>query len=64
MQPASAGYCRDYTVNELRDIKEKSTQTPQSVVNNRKKVMGNFQELTGGDFSHENVIKVNRKYNI
>lgn len=64
MQPGSAGYCCDYTIDELKEIKEKSAQTPQSVAKNRAKVMGNFAELTGGDFSHENVISVNRKYNI
>ena len=64
MQPGSAGYCCDYTLDELKAIKEKSSQTPESVAKNRAKVMGNFAELTGGDFSHENVIKVNRKYNI
>jgi len=31
---------------------------------NKKEILGNFAKLTGGDFSHENVIKVNRKYNI
>lgn len=64
MQPGSAGYCCDYTVDELKEIKEKSAQTPESVAKNRAKVMGNFADLTGGDFSHENVISVNRKYNI
>ena len=64
MQPGSAGYCCDYTFDELHSVKEKSSQTPESVAQNRAKVMGNFAELTGGDFSHENVIKVNRKYNI
>ncbi len=64
MQPTSAGYCCDYTVDELKSIKEKSTQTPESVAENRVNVMGNFANLTGGDFSHENVISINRKYNI
>ena len=64
MQPCSAGYCCDYTLDELKDIKEKSAQTPESVAQNRSKIMGNFAELTEGDLSHENVIKVNRKYNI
>lgn len=64
MQPTSAGYCCDYTIDELKSIKEKSTQTPESVAENRAKVMGNFADLTGGDFSHENVIRMNRKYNI
>ncbi len=64
MQPNSAGYCCDYTIEELKSIKEKSAQTPESVAENRNKVMGNFAEFTGGDFSHENVIKMNRKYNI
>ncbi|WP_458453999.1 NADPH-dependent F420 reductase [Methanobrevibacter sp.] len=64
MQPTSAGYCCDYTAEELKSIKEKSTQTPESVAENRAKIMGNFADLTGGDFSHENVISMNRKYNI
>ena len=64
MQPCSAGYCCDYTSEELKSIKEKSNQTPESIKKNRAKVMGNFAELTGGDFSHENVIRINRKYNI
>lgn len=64
MQPCSAGYCCDYTSEELKYIKEKSKQTPESVAKNRANVMANFAELTGGDFSHENVIRVNRKYNI
>ena len=63
-QPNSAGYCCDYTCEELKKVKEKSKQTRESVKENRKKVFGSFAELTGGDFSHENVIKVNRKYNI
>ena len=63
-QPNSAGYCCDYTCEELKNTKEKSKQTKESVKENRKKIFGNFAELTGGDFSHENVIKVNRKYNI
>ena len=64
MQPCSAGYCCDYTSEELQSIKEKSKQTPVSIAKNRANVMANFAELTGGDFSHENVIRVNRKYNI
>ena len=62
-QPNSAGYCCDYTCEELKKVKENSKQTKESVKENRKKVFGNFAQLTGGDFSHENVIKVNRKYN-
>ena len=63
-QPNSAGCCCDYTCEELKKVKEKSKQTRESVKENRKKVFGSFAELTGGDFNHENVIKVNRKYNI
>ena len=63
-QPSSAGYCCDYTYEELKKVKTNSKQTKESVKENRKKVFGNFAELTGGDFSHENVIKVNRKYNL
>ena len=49
---------------EQKKIKEKSKQTSESVKENRKKIFGNFAELTGGDYSHENIIKINRKYNI
>lgn len=62
-QPNSAGYCCDYTASELKDIQAQSQQTPDSVRHNRDKVMGNFAELTGGDFSHANILKVNRQYN-
>lgn len=48
----------------FKSVKEKSAQTPESAAKNRAKVMGNFADLTGGDFSHENVISMNRKYNI
>ena len=64
MQPTSAGYCCDYTFDELKSVKEKSEQTPESVAKNRQFVMSNFAELTGEDYSHENVIRINRKYNI
>ena len=64
MQPSSAGYCCDYTLDELKTIKEKSSQTPESVAQNRKDFYANFAELAGNDFSHENVIRLNRKYNI
>ncbi len=64
MQPNSAGYCCDYTVDELKAAKEKSDQTPQSVAKRRTYVMTHFDELTGGDYSHENVIRMNRKNNI
>ena len=63
-QPTSAGYCCDYTVEELREIKNKSSQTPQSVVKNRFETTMNFATLTSGDFSVDNIILVNRKYNI
>lgn len=64
MQPSSAGYCCDYTLDELKAVKEKSAQTPESVAQNRKDFYTNFAELAGNDFSHENVIRLNRKYNI
>ena len=64
MQPTSAGYCCDYTIDELKSVKENSEQTPESVAKNRQFVMSNFAELSGGDYSHENVIRINRKYNI
>lgn len=64
MQPTSAGYCCDYTAEELRAVKERSNQTPEEVAKRRTYVMTHFNELTGGDYSHENVIRVNRKNNI
>lgn len=64
LQPTAAGYCCDYTAEELKAVKEKSTQTPEIVAERRNRVMGHFAELTGGDFSHENVIRVNRENNI
>ena len=63
-QPNSAGYCCDYTCEELKKVKEKSKQTKESVKENRKRVLMNFEKLTGGNFSHENVIKINRENNI
>lgn len=62
-QPNSAGYSCDYTATELKQIQTQSQQTPESVRRNRDGVMANFAELTGGDFSHANVIKVNRQNN-
>lgn len=64
MQPTSAGYCCDYTASELKAVKEKSDQTPETVAKRRTYVMTHFNELAGGDFSHENVIRMNRKNNI
>ncbi len=64
MQPTAAGYCCDYTTEELTAVKEKSSQTPEIVAERRDRVMGHFAELTGGDFSHENVIRINRENNI
>ena len=64
MQPCSAGYCCDYTLDELIVIKEKSAQTPESVVENRVYFYNNFSELANNDFNHENIIRLNRKYNI
>lgn len=64
MQPTAAGYCCNYTLNELKSVKEKSNQTPELVAERRHRVMTHFAELTGGDYSHENVIRVNRENNI
>ena len=47
----------------MKEIKEKSKQTKQSVKENRKRVLTNFQTLTGGNYSHENIIKINRENN-
>lgn len=62
-QPNSAGYCCDYTAEELRKIKQNSTQNPQIVKERRAFLSAKMNELLNGDFSHENVIKINRKYN-
>ena len=63
-QPNSAGYCCDYTCEELKKVKEKSKQTKESVKENRNRMMKNFETLTGGNFSHDNVIKINRENSI
>lgn len=62
-QPNSAGYCCDYTAEELREIKQKSAQNPQVIKERRAFLSTQMGELLNGDFSHENVIKINRKYN-
>lgn len=62
-QPNSAGYCCDYTAEELRKIKQNSTQNPSIVKERRAFLSAQMGELLNGDFSHENVIKINRKYN-
>ncbi len=64
MQPTSAGYCCDYTIEELETVKAKSDQTPEAVAKRRAYVMTHFNELAGGDFSHESVIRINRENNI
>ena len=64
MQPTSAGYCCDYTASDLAAVKESSAQTPDLVAERRRRVMTGFEELTGGDYSHENVIRVNREQNV
>ncbi len=64
MQPTSAGYCCDYTAEELKEVKEKSDQTPEVVAKRRAYVMTHFDELVGGDYSHENIIRMNRANNI
>ncbi|HED4421767.1 TPA: hypothetical protein R4326_002034 [Pasteurella multocida] len=57
-------YCCDYAANELKLCREKSTQTPKSVCQNRAYAVGELPKLTGGDFSHENVIKANYSLNV
>ncbi len=63
-QPNSAGYCCDYTADELRQSRKNSAQTADSVRQNRAYALGELPKLTGGDFSHENVIKANRMLNV
>lgn len=63
-QPNSAGYCCDYNADELRQSRKNSTQTADSVRQNRAYAAGELPKLTGGDFSHENVIKANRILNV
>ncbi|MGK8252195.1 NADPH-dependent F420 reductase [Moraxella lacunata] len=63
-QPNSAGYCCDYIAHELRQSRAKSAQTPASVRQNRAYAVGELPKLTGGDFSHENVIRANRILNV
>ena len=62
-QPNSPGYCCDYTAEELNDIRSKSTATKESVFQNHKRFDAEFVALANGDFSHENVIRVNRELN-
>lgn len=50
--------------DRMKAVKEKSEQTPEMVAARRHRVMRSFAELTGGDYSHENVIRVNREQNI
>lgn len=64
MQPTAAGYCCDYTAADLAAVKESSVQTPEIVAERRHRVMTSFDALTGGDYSHENVIRVNREQNV
>ncbi|AGH37329.1 reductase [Bibersteinia trehalosi USDA-ARS-USMARC-188] len=62
-QPNSAGYCCDYTADELRQSRANSAQTPNGVHQNRAYAVGELPKLTGGDFSHNKVIKANRILN-
>ena len=49
---------------QLAAVKESSAQTPGLVAERRRRVMTSFDALTGGDYSHENVIRVNREQNV
>ncbi|MDD4417422.1 MAG: NAD(P)-binding domain-containing protein [Bacteroides graminisolvens] len=62
-QPNSPGYCCDYTAEMLKDIRCKSTATKESVFQNRKRFDAEFALLANDDFSHENVIRINRDFN-
>ncbi len=62
-QPNSPGYCCDYTADELRAVRRKSGATQESVFQNHKRFDAEFAALAGGDFSHENVIRLNREMN-
>lgn len=62
-QPNSAGYCCDYTAEKLRKIKENSSQNKEIIKERRAFLSSKMGELLGGDFSHQNVIKINREYN-
>lgn len=62
--PNSAGYCCDYTTHELRQSRAKSAQTPTSVRQNCAYAIADLPKMTGGDFSHENVIWANRILNV
>lgn len=59
-QPGSAGYCCDYTAQQLQQVRANSTQTPDSVRTNNLHLMKNFAEIANNDFSAENIIKINR----
>lgn len=62
-QPNSPGYCCDYTADELLQVQKMSNATKHSVHLNHKHSDAQFITLTGGDFSHENVIRINRSMN-
>lgn len=63
-QPNSAGYCCDFTADELRQSRANSAQTPNSFRQNRAYAVGELPKLTGGDFSHDKVIGANRILNV
>ncbi|WP_018676264.1 NADPH-dependent F420 reductase [Riemerella columbina] len=62
-QPNSPGYCCDYTAEELLQVRKRSIATKESVFLNHKRFDSEFTTLTDGDYSHDNVIRVNRMMN-
>lgn len=62
-QPNSPGYCCDYTAQELLEVRSASSATKASVFANNKRFAEEFVRLAGGDFSHENVVRINRMLN-
>ncbi|MDG2951231.1 hypothetical protein [Exercitatus varius] len=52
------------TADELRQSRKNSAQNADSVRQNRAYAVGELPKLTGGNFSHENVIKANRMLNV
>lgn len=62
-QPNSAGYCCDYTAQELLQVQANSSQTPQSVTQNRKDYIVKYASLFTANSTHQDMINTNRAAN-
>lgn len=64
-QPNSAGYCCDYTADELQKVRQNSAQTPQSVAQNRKDYfVKNASLFADPNTTHEHIITASRAMNV